>query len=254
MEAPSITPSLLIQRASFVKERAMRYEDLRRLADKRRQFEIQLDTFRIPTQTIELINQVRQQLAAEGIPLHPLVPTDALREDLQTFAEDFRNDPSVLIDPRHASRRKELLKRLESLVEDRTSKTATDWREYVLELIPPIHGDVLDVLSRVAAFRDAAATVRREINNLKASAEQLPSSTDEIKAVQLEAEHIRDAWTALGGEGLPDEVLAFLREAGATGAPLERLTSTVRKWLGQHNLEAGFVITMRSTVPSGRDR
>jgi len=66
-------------------------------------------------------------------------------------------------------------------------------------------------------------------------------------------ERIRNAWTALGGEGLPEDVLIFLREAGAMEAPLHRLTGTVRQWLNQYNLETGFVITMRNTEYSTRN-
>lgn len=256
METIPNAQTALIDRASYVHDRAVRYEDLRRLATQQRDFESQLEKLRTPTQTLEGLNVVRRQLAAEGVPLQPLVFTSALREELTTFTEDFRKDRSVLIDPRHAPHRKALIKRLDALVEDRNSKTTADWHAYVLDLIPSIREDVLDVLGRVVDFRNTVTIIRNELRALKASAEQLPSSEDAIKAVRQGAERMSSAWTTLGGEGLPEEVLTFLREAGdkAQGAPLQRLTSTVREWLSRHNLEDGFVIRMRNTAPSGGRR
>jgi len=140
MEAnSSMPPVTLLNHASHVQKQAIRYKNLHELADKHRSFKKQLEEFTHFSEQLESVNIIRRELVAEGIQLQTLIPTGALQENFKSFIEDVQKNRSILIDPSHASRRKELRKRLKLLMEDRISKTEDDWQKHVLNLIPPPH-------------------------------------------------------------------------------------------------------------------
>ena len=241
MEAPLIT------HAQQVKEQANRYEHLRSLADQQNRFRGWLDKFREPLARLEAINRIREELGTNGVPLRAVMPVDATREKLQAFLERFRTDPGVLIATQEVKDINDLLNRIKAHVTDRQEKTREDWRVFVKKLIPPIPSEVLDVLGRVPAFRSVVHDIQSALTDLERVAERLPQAREEILQVREKAEKIRNQWEDLGGEGIPEEVLTFLRAAGSMGAPLNSLTDTVRSWLQSNDLENSFAIRMRTT-------
>ncbi|GIV03595.1 MAG: hypothetical protein KatS3mg015_2425 [Fimbriimonadales bacterium] len=236
----------IVARARKVKEQARRYEDLRRLADQQREFKGWLEKFQERAVRLEAISRIREHLSGAGVRLQAVMPADELRKDLQAFLEEFQRDRSVLTRPERAQANKGLLERLKALADDHEAKTREDWREFVMSIKPAIPDEVLQVLGRIPAFRESVRFIRSTLDSIDRASLRLPQSQEEITRVRDEAEAVRRRWDELGGEGIPEEVLTFLRAAGAAGAPLQTLTDAVRTWLQANGLEGSFVITMRA--------
>jgi hypothetical protein len=119
------------------------------------------------------------------------------------------------------------------------------WGNWSRANIPDIDKDVLEILAGIIALSDSVATVR----NLKAKAEtvcaSLPGGVDDLERLRKLCEEISAVWHNLAGEGIPADVLIFLRSAGnREGAKFDLLTSEVLAWLAVHGLRDALRIRM----------
>lgn len=125
----------------------------------------------------------------------------------------------------------------------------TAWRAYGATKVPAVNADVLNVLGHIAALTIKVKQVGAGIRDLDDRLNRLPSSDTDIEEFEAAAEAVRIRWNDFDSDHLPAEVLRFLREASDTGAALDDLTDTVKKWLDQYGLGASFRIRAISNSP-----
>jgi hypothetical protein len=119
------------------------------------------------------------------------------------------------------------------------------WKAYLEEKTPPRNDEVLVVLGRLPAFRDAIDEMRalyRELETLYPP--HLPQKEGELDQVGNIVDAIQEIWNGLAAENTSEPVLAFLREAGSQGAPLTLLTDEVRQWLETNALLNSFLVRL----------
>ena len=77
---------------------------------------------------------------------------------------------------------------------------------------------------------------------------RLPQEANDFERAVAIGQELRTTWLTLGeGDGIPEEALELLREAGDRGAPIDRLTSEVVGWLKRHGLEGSLRVVLRTT-------
>ena len=119
------------------------------------------------------------------------------------------------------------------------------WANWVRSHLPQLDVEVLEILGAIAALRQPVGQIlslRREANQCCAV---LPEGGDDIEHALRLCARIREEWFSLAGEGIPQEVMTFLRDAGSpSGAAYSLLTAGVMEWLNQHGLKQALRVRM----------
>ena len=111
------------------------------------------------------------------------------------------------------------------------------WLGWVQKNTPAIDHDVLQVLSTINALGTAVASIQAVLGVIHRLATILPQSVNEARQVVALCSQVNEAWHQLAGDGIAQEVLAFLRAAGGSvGATYDLLTPSILEWLDEHNL------------------
>lgn len=120
------------------------------------------------------------------------------------------------------------------------------WQGYVEAMRLKLDAAILSVLSGVPNFRNAVASLQELDTRIEIHRGRVPRSDEDFDALQHDVEKMKRIWDELGGEGLPKEVLDFLRIAGnrSVGSPLE-LLDKIRPWLIERELEVSFRVVIK---------
>jgi hypothetical protein len=119
------------------------------------------------------------------------------------------------------------------------------WEGYVDTQRLKLDAAILNVLSAVPSFRNAVADLVELDGQIQTRRARLPRSEEDFAGLHHDVGEMRRIWDELGGEGLPKEVLNFLKIAGnrSIGAPLD-LLDKVHPWLKERGLEASFRVVI----------
>jgi len=129
-------------------------------------------------------------------------------------------------------------------VKIRTALTL-EWAAWSKLQIPPISDDLLSVLAAVGSMKPKVEKLRVLKRTAVDTTARLPASKADLDAFLVGIASIRQAWEDLAGDGIPKEVIDFLRAAGRSdGAPVEQLTSPILEWLRTHHLDQTLRIRM----------
>jgi len=156
----------------------------------------------------------------------------------------FSADPKSLTEG-DESFRQEFIPGVNSVNQQLKVALEVGWHQRVDKEFEELPEDILAALETVSAYRHQIQTIRRCDGEAKLLRSVLPGMGEVSDKLILLERAIRTkemAWNSLKGSQLSDEVVDFLRQAGAQGFPLENLTPTVTQWLSECGLLGCFRI------------
>ena len=118
------------------------------------------------------------------------------------------------------------------------------WKDIVREHDPGMADDLLDALEAIPRFRSTIRTLRQRQQNLTRLAGESWVTSKELDRYFKLVDEVKETWGTLeAGEGsIPDEVIRFLKQCSAGGAPLDMLTDVVTSWIADRNLDEYFSV------------
>ncbi len=137
----------------------------------------------------------------------------------------------------------ELQRKAQHLIDSLNKQAFMAWSRYIDNNRPPIQMNLLSTLQNIHGFKENASQIVKLIENMEQLKNDLPKSQATIESVQIISRLIMQAWTTIGAEDIPEEVLIFLKQAASPGGvTLEAFNESIREWLVQHRLTAHFSI------------
>lgn len=154
------------------------------------------------------------------------------------IAEVFHEDKNVIIAPESEPT---FWKPLEAMPKKVCEALEKEWESYVESKIPPSQAGILEILSKVRGFSDQAGTVRGLFAEIRAMGNSLPKEGD-FERLDALTVRVKQAWNDLHGDGMPSQVLDFLKKAHTSGFSLTDLNNDVLDWLKKKNLLGQYAI------------
>lgn len=238
----------LLEHAKSLSIEILVIDGLKKRASQAVLFEKRAKDLSIPAEELSTLEGAVRVIANLAIPtpLSDRSLIEGLRNRIYDLQNRYAIDKNVVLDPFPGEEVRYVLNQPLSLVSQRVKASLLSaWRNWSSSKVPDIDKDVLDILAGIVALRDSVTTVR----SLKAKAEaicgSLPEVDGDVEHLKKLCEEISGLWHNLAGEGIPSDVLLFLRSAGnRDGAPFELLTKDVLDWLVVHNLRGALRIRM----------
>lgn len=238
----------LLERAKSLSLEIQAIDALKKRADQAVLFEKRAKDLAAPVDELSNLEEAVRVIASLHIPA-PLIDRSlvgSLRDRIVDLRSRYSSDKNVVLDPFPGEDVRWVLNQpLSQLSQKVKAALLAAWGNWSRANIPDIDKDVLEILAGIIALSDSVATVR----NLKAKAEtvcaSLPGGVDDLERLRKLCEEISAVWHNLAGEGIPADVLIFLRSAGnREGAKFDLLTSEVLAWLAVHGLRDALRIRM----------
>lgn len=236
-------------------------EDLRRLREIARQaqaFASRADQLGAPIAPLRMFVNLLAEFQKRNVPVDlgdTVSQARSLRLRVNTLRQTFQQDPPSILDAAPELRYAfwEPLAELPQRIREKLNRA---WERYVDATLPPTQEDLLSTLEAVPGFQPRVATIRQLYRSGQTCRARLPRSSADFGEVERIAADLTRAWRELAGDGIPEEVLAFLRVACAgPGARIDQLTQQVRDWLDHYQLTSLARITLRArSGPSGYGR
>ncbi len=174
------------------------------------------------------------------IPLLPKTSIASLRTQATDIQRRYFADKASILEPNQSF--KVGITQLPSKVQ---SALESGWREWAQRQVPPIDPVVLGILGAIPALQASVAEIDMLLKQAQALAKQLPAGVESVVQISKIADDIRKTSRELTGDGVPNEVLLFLRSAcTANGASYADLSTSVLEWLKVHGLEHSLRIRM----------
>ncbi len=132
---------------------------------------------------------------------------------------------------------------------DLQSELQTAWKRYVTEKRPEVDQNVLNVFRELPRCQGIVYDIEELLRQLDEKRDSLPVGADGIAVIGTLVGQIDTKWASLGGEGVPDSVIKFVRLAGlknagrSVGAQLHHLDEA-RVWLKKNGLEDSFRVVI----------
>lgn len=184
-------------------------------------------------------NAFRTRAIAHEVPAAALA---AISPRLDQVRAEYRTKPDSILGQRALG---SILRDLQSLAPRLTAMLAAAWASYVDDQHVEISDQLLAVLDQVPALREATKQVRTSQANIARRRATLPKANSDIADLDSAVAELRSQWHLLTGDGLPREVMEFIRAAAGGGAQLELLTDEVRQWLISRAVKDAFHVVVR---------
>lgn len=237
---------MLLERAAALASKVTDYEKIKASAHEAQQLRSRAAQFTNVADKLEKAQTLLAALKQAGVSVD-YTPTDAagLREKAGTLRSAVATDPKVLADPPF-DLRFAFVDRLAGLATAAEKASSLAWSQWVSQKSNLSSDDVLTALSALPQFRNSIATIKQCRTSITGLAAVAPSNVSAAMAQldNLLAAH-NSAWTDLTAEGIPEDVLTFIKACAGEGAPLALLSDEVVDWLKQRSLTNAFRIKIR---------
>lgn len=238
-ESPDVASSLF-DRVNAARNQVGTLMARRREKDEAKHFELRGQQLRAPSESLRASTYRGAILKAARIQLQG-IDAEALerwRTRLQDLLVAFEEVPTSILDPVPGDdARKVLFEPLAQFSAGIQTALQTSWKSWVLEQVPSISDELLEVLAAVPALGTQVAEIRNTWAKLRQVAGSLPDDEDVVSSTKAAAYRLVTLWESLAGGGIPSEVVTFLRSAGQrNGAAFPLLTTEVADWLRNHDL------------------
>jgi hypothetical protein len=171
-----------------------------------------------------------------------------LQQQLHQLREAYAADRTSIVRP-DGELRFTLWQPLKDLPDQVESALRAAWERHVATQVPEPREELLAVMERVPGFGQQVASIRALHNEAKRLSQILPASPDAFPEITRIAGALHTGWGELSGDGLPAEVLDFLRAATTGGASRVQFTLVVERWLETHELMPRVRITLGGARP-----
>ena len=184
-----------------------------------------MDAFRAESMTVDWDGKQLQSLKARAIRLKGR----------------YNANPAVILDPNPA-----IWQALADLPVDAQRRLQTAWRAWIDAVWPSLNTETLGTLATIPELSTAVQDLQVYFDRRASLRGRLPSGPDDFAEVRRLGSETRDAWSALVGSGLHEDVVTFLEAANRGSATLAQLTDAVRDWLERMHLANGVRLSMGS--------
>lgn len=230
----------LLERAQSLSFEIRALDDLKKRAAQAGVFEKRANDLVGPANEIEKLTSAVEVIARHAIPV-PLLDRGAigaLHNRITDLHARYAKDKNVMLVPfPEEDVRWQLNTPLAQLAPKVRTALIDAWGNWARAQVPQIDKTILDVLGGISALQEPVARVRNLTTQAHALCSALPGGDEEINRLKNFCHEIADAWRNLAGEGIPANVLIFLRASGShDGATFDSLSAEVLAWLAEHGL------------------
>jgi hypothetical protein len=230
----------LINRSQNCSQRILELDALEERSNYAHLFERRANDLRNPVNELSSLNSVTQLFIDRNVEVPNLDQAliSTLSDRISNLLNRYIADRNVILDPfPEEDFRYVVTTPLNSLPGKVQTSLLSAWQEWSKQIVPEINADILDVLYLIPSLQHSVTSIRNLKVRINAILNTLPKSEDDFNNLETLSQLFAGEWTALTGEGIPDNVLSFLRTSGGReGAPYSSLTPEVLTWLINHNI------------------
>lgn len=232
---------MLLEKARKHGDRIKELERLRGIARSIEGFQTRANMLHTPVAMLDAHVVILTELRKRGIEVHLQDVSSAakmLNAHVNQIAADFEANPDAIVESGERLRR-EFWEMLSGggLTTAVRSTLMSAWKSHVDALLPSLNPELLETLERVPTFAPKVRQIRTLHSQARRCEERLPQSEGDFTRLTSLVSSLEKSWQGLSGEGIPDDVLAFLKAAVGDGAELDLMTPAVTEWLERHGLK-----------------
>lgn len=258
--------TLLVPRAADLRQRIDQLEQRRKWGDHGLRFKTRADELERAAVALAVWVTVLERFRFHAVRFTtPLTDAAPLRKFAAQVAAKFSANPESIVAP-DPMLKKTFWDPLAALPKQLSTAMEGAWVASVQDVTPASQAELLDVLGLLPGFREQVAHIRglyRELERLGGS-QTLRAIVEAQMTVEGETElvdaidhllaqpprlvaEITTALRELTGDGIPDEVLVFLRQATVPpGAHYAQVTPITLTWLNKHDLVGALRVRLGS--------
>lgn len=237
---------MLIDRAAALTIKINTYQKLKNSAAEAEQFNTRAKQFETASLHVARLRETLTALSEAGVSVD-FQPSDGLgyAAKARILREAIKEDPAKINDPPFDIKY-DFTERLNSISSAGHKAASAAWKMYVDKRAAFGADDVLSALGQVPQFRVSVAEIRQIRAKVAAFAASLPPNPKEaITSLDRLLSQHEAVWNTLAASDIPASVVAFIRAAANSEAPLSAYTSEVQTWLESRNLLGAFLIRLR---------
>ena len=238
----------LFERAQALSRDIHALNGLRERASQAGKFEKRANDLRGPTSALQKLSASIEIMIHYNIPVSSLDRglVGTLRDRVADLRARYNLDKNVMLDPFPEGDVRYILNQpLSQLPTKAKAALLEGWQCWVKTQLPKLDDEVVAILAGIPALHDSVMALRTFKSSADKISIELPVEDDVLNHLKELRERITDAWHKLAGDGIPTEVLAFLRAAGSRdGVGFGSLTSEVLNWLTAHGLRDSLRVRM----------
>lgn len=234
---------MLLDQAKGLATRIGDYSRLKSNASAAKEFETRATLFGTAADTLEATTASLARLKAAAI-IPDFIATDAagLASKASTLRDLLKEDPSKLNDPPF-NLKYEFVDRVTGLCSGANKAGLAAWQAHIAKNSEMASPEMLTALGAIPQYKPVVLRIGALKGQVAILAQSVPA---DIAAGLAQLKTIMDsytsAWGEMIGDGIPKDVIAFLRAAAAHGAALDQLTDEVQTWLKARGLLSLFRI------------
>jgi hypothetical protein len=236
----------LTERTAIIRQELKRLERVRALATQASHFAKRAEELQSAATALAPVGAayllLRQTIDTTS--LHTEIAGKQWNLRFRELRDRCAKEPDAVLDPVPGQDARNIfLNPLKQLPQKWKASLQARWTEWAQAKVPKIGADVLAVLGAVPGMASKITKVRMDLESADRLSANLPMTPAEVAQFDRAVDQARAAWQELTGDGVPKEVLEFLRVAAqGPGAKLEQMTPLVEAWLRSHGLLASLRI------------
>ena len=238
----------LFERVQDLEIRIKSLTGLRARSNQADKFERRAKDLSLPSNALERLKPSMNIVLSRGIKCDAL--NKELIQSIHARITDLRsryaNDKNVIIDPFPGEDTRYIFTQpLAGLPANVDSALKNAWKVWAGNKLPKIDREVLEILANINSLKISVQNIKSLQIRADEICNRLPENEATVNELTQLCERIATTWHELTGDGIPPEVMSFLRAAGSyNGVGVEALTAEVFDWLRQHNLSKSLRIRM----------
>ena len=242
---------MLLERAKGLVRRTEEYRTKRALGNEAERIATRAKQLATPTAKLIILRALAHELLAAGVAIElPKKSTEAIAFRAGELLNAFNADHKALLTSDETFTR-QFVPALDKVAQDHRIRLVAAWEAWVDGTFSPLPEPVLQAVATIPSYRAQVDAIRAGHAEVLRVRGELPASghvSATLERVKATAAANDDAWRHLSGNGIPDEVIDFLRQAGTSGFSLAKLTPAIQAWLGERGLLGTFHIrSLRSS-------
>jgi len=237
---------MLIDRAAALATKINTYQKLKNSAAEAEHFSTRAKQFETVSLLIGGLRETLTALSEAGVPVD-FQASDGLgyAAKARMLREAIKEDPAKVNDPPFDIKHN-FTERLNNIASAGHKAASVAWKMYVDRRAAFGADDVLSALGQVPQFRVSVAEIRQVRAQVVAIGAGLPPNPKAaITSLDRLLSQHEAAWNTLAASDIPASVVAFIRAAANSEAPLSAYTAEVQAWLESRNLLDAFRIRLR---------
>jgi len=233
----------LVERCTDVQGQIRRYEKLRKAQGEAEAYATRLKMLKDRSDVLRPLMATRRALlgkaVAHEVPAEPATRAAALLAKVRT---DYVRDPGTIVASHALGNAPRILQALSDRLR---TMLESAWHGYVDSRHVEVSEHLLGILDQIPGLQASISEIRASQGRITRLRGTLPSDAAAVDALDAAVAQLRVLWQKLAGDGVPDQVMQFIRAAAAGGASLEMLTDEVEAWLTVRGVRSAFNVVVR---------